>query len=249
MNASRRNEGRNESRKGQRTLSVATCVLGITACALMWTGASMCTFVKFASTDDDETASLEFGIWRYLHVSESSCDGYPDDDDDVYVYVYVDPSWKAARAFSILSLIFGTFLVVYTIAKSALLFSRKMQLSCGGCDAFIYLLVGIFQGLTLLMLDSGVCKDNALVRELNRRPDDGSGSGSDSDTLIFKNVCEVSTGAKLAMSAAFFYFFASFAALQWQIERDRELHYFSDDIDEEPLLAEEDPTTVSTDPR
>ena len=59
------------------------------------------------------------------------------------------------------------------------------------CDAPMYLLIALCQGLTLLFLNSKVCKANPIV---------------DFDGIVWQDTCSISVGAKCTVSiyGAFF---------------------------------------------
>jgi hypothetical protein len=142
-------------------------------------------FLKFSSTafGTSTPITVEFGIWYYESLAAISttdgnyiveyCQAYPDT-------VEIDASWKAARAFSVLVFIFACIIVGTLLYASC--FPARAGHSLGRCMPPLYLLMAIFQGLTLLFLDSAACKANPLL--------DGLGS------IIFQDTCTISTGAK-----------------------------------------------------
>ncbi|KAL7552950.1 hypothetical protein ACHAWF_016191 [Thalassiosira exigua] len=185
----------NESQKGQRQISFVVCFLGAASCALTWSFFSLCNFVKFTSKHGG--LDIEFGPWR----------GCIRHDQGEHI---IDSSWKASRAMVILSVIFAT--ALFLSALVTVIFKRNPATRC---EPFAWILTAIFQGLTLLLLNSNVCKDSGVVEQLF------GVYGSYSTT------CYMSTGAKLAISAMAISSFASMASLQLSIEMDREKLYFA----------------------
>lgn len=212
MTMSEENE---KCKKAQAQLSIATSIFAMTAFILMWLGTTRCHFIQFTDAAPNSEIKLEFGIWYYLKfvLTASSdgntfvadrCTGYPD-------AMYIDPSWKAARAFSVLAEIFGVVLIVTNFVASCAS-SADHLVSVGGWDSLGYVLTGLFQGLTLLLLNSDVCQNNAMVQELNYPG--------------FTESCQLGTGAKCTVAATFFWFIAAFTAMQLDIERSRQERYF-----------------------
>jgi hypothetical protein len=67
----------------------------------------------------------------------------------------------------------------------------------------LFLLTAIFQGLTLLFLDSTVCKANPLLHDLG-------------GTIVWPDTCTISTGAKCYISATVFWIAAAFFSFKEQ---------------------------------
>lgn len=84
-----------------------------------------------------------------------SCHGYPD-------YTAIDATWKAARAFGIISFILGiVMLVVASISACATSTGQAMLTHVWEAPA--YILTAICQGLTLLLLSSNACNSDVLI--------------------------------------------------------------------------------------
>eukprot|EP00581_Thalassiosira_minuscula_P012029 CAMPEP_0183729952 /NCGR_PEP_ID=MMETSP0737-20130205/31610_1 /TAXON_ID=385413 /ORGANISM="Thalassiosira miniscula, Strain CCMP1093" /LENGTH=215 /DNA_ID=CAMNT_0025962285 /DNA_START=40 /DNA_END=687 /DNA_ORIENTATION=- len=182
-------------------LNVLQSVFVITAFILMWMADLRCNFIQFTSTSGtSDPITLNFGIWYYQFWSVvksvdgtfllESCHRYPD-------YVTFDGSWKAARTFCALTFFFSLFALIAAlfVACSA---SQSGKVTYTW-EAPVYLLAALFQGLTLLLLSSNACKDNALVGEL--------------DAIIshvtFPDTCSLGPGGKLSISSMAFFFAAS----------------------------------------
>ena len=176
-------------------------------------------FLKFTSTafGASEPISVEFGIWYYqslaaitttdgIYIGEY-CQAYPDT-------IEIDGSWKAARAFSVLVFIFSCIIVGTILYASC--FPAKAGYSLGRCMPPLYLLLAIFQGLTLLFLDSTACKANPLL----------NGLGS----VIFQDTCTISTGAKSFISATVFWAAAAVSSFKKQKALEAELAEMDPDL-------------------
>merc|ERR1719343_1755206 len=110
---------------------------------------------------------------------------------------------KAARAFSALALIVGGVLLVANLVSSCLSPLRDVP----RIEAPAFLLSGAFQGLSLLLLRSSLCTDNALVRRLQSDAADLGNAGID-----FPETCAPSAAARCAVAATAFWALAAFAS-------------------------------------
>ena len=110
-----------------------------------------------------------------------TCQAYPD-------AVALDASWKAALAFSIITFLL---VLIMLIGKCCLMCNSPLTEVSTKCDAPMYLLIALCQGLTLLFLNSKVCKANPIV---------------DFDGIVWQDTCSISVGAKCTVSiyGAFF---------------------------------------------
>lgn len=73
----------------------------------------------------------------------------------------------------------------------------------------LFLLTAIFQGLTLLFLDSAVCKANPLLNDVGG--------------FIWPDTCAISTGAKCFISATVFWIAAAISSFKGQKALEEEL--------------------------
>jgi hypothetical protein len=121
-----------------------------------------CSAVSFYSSVSGGT-TMQFGVylrrgmhaWEYgdeLYISKT-CINYDGDD------MNPDAKWKTAKGFAILAIVFGSILPCVSC------FMPKLDKPIGAC----ILLVCLFQGLTLLLLDSNLCKNNNVIIDLNDR--------------------------------------------------------------------------------
>lgn len=176
---------------------------GLVAFALLWASAIQCNFIKFTSTNDNtaDPVTAEFGIWYYQSISAvmssdgtflfNSCHSYPD-------YMDIDSSWKTARAFIVLAFISSIIIITCNFLAACFDYSELSQDL--RLESIAYLLTAIFQGLTLLLLNSSVCNDNILAKEFTQR------------LITFPDTCSMSNGAKLSISATVIWFAASVAS-------------------------------------
>ncbi|KAL7542536.1 hypothetical protein ACHAWF_007197 [Thalassiosira exigua] len=172
--------------------NILETLFSTTAFILMWIEGIKCNFVEFTSVSGgSEAITRHFGIWYFESISYvasvsgrylvATCHPYPD-------YVDIDPAWKAAMAFSIITFILaiGVFVACIVTACTA---NPERPLT-NAWMAPMYLFLSLCQGLTLLFLQSNGCKDNVLA------------SFGD---FAFPETCSISKGAKLCISALVFW--------------------------------------------
>lgn len=187
-------------------LSGLSFFFGLTAFILLWVSGLQCNFIKFTSATYGSSRPLaqEFDIWNYQSVSAvvssdgtfmfKSCHSYPD-------YVQMDSSWKAAKAFTVLTFIASLVIIICNSLAACWDFSEiSADLKK---EAATYVIIGIFQGLTLLFLNSNICKNNVMVKEA---------TDPALSNLEFPDTCSMSTGAKLSIAATVLWFAAAFTA-------------------------------------
>jgi len=125
----------------------------------------------------------------------TTCTQYPEDTD-------VDASWKAARAFSILASIFGiTFGIMNIIAMGYNARPDKSKSVIGP----EFVLTALFEGLSLLFLNSNACKNNSMVEDWN----DNATDNVLHYELEFQGTCRFFFGAICTIVATVLYFAAS----------------------------------------
>lgn len=180
-------------------LALLTSIFGLTAFILMWVGSLNCNFIKFTDTADSSIART-FGIWYYQYWATivtidgsfivKTCQNYPDS-------VNLDASWKAARAFSVLSLVFA---IIIIVIKTCIRCSSDPRKGYSNSRvASLYLLIGTFQALTLLFLNSNACKNNNYASW---------------SSITWSDNCSIDTGAKCTISATVFWFAAALSSFQ-----------------------------------
>mmetsp|Transcript_2890 Transcript_2890/g.6107 ORF Transcript_2890/g.6107 Transcript_2890/m.6107 type:complete len:214 (-) Transcript_2890:134-775(-) len=183
---------------GWETYSFGADVFGATAFLLTLVGSARCDFIKFTSVDG--TFTDHFGVWRYgqwayLTTGEQAwlyegCFPYADS-------VVIDSKWKAARAFDAMVLIGG--LLFFMMSAFSACLGKRTYTRPNGIVGVCLLLLSLFSGLTLLILDSNLCKNNVLLGELFQ--------------FLFNDQCELSTGANCFISATVFWFAAALCSL------------------------------------
>lgn len=151
-----------------------------------------------------------------------ACHQYPD-------YIDLDSTWKAARVFSMLTLVFALFVVFLNMLQSCA--SDPAKTKTRWLEAPMLLLTALFQGLSLLLLSSSACSNNQMVHEL-------SNVESPMRDIDFQDTCSISTGSKVFISATVFYFLsACHAYFGFKAEKkERELEIEAGLV--EPLMEE-----------
>ena len=184
---------------------------------LAWVGSLGCEFVQFtllpsnlnnATIVGDQPITVHFGIWYRQSVEfynytdsngggsvggyykVSTCAGYDD--------IAIDPSWMAARVFSILVLILGSLALLLALATCCCA-NHIHVTSIGRWNGGVYLLLMLFQGLTLIVLPSKLCQNNDYIRQK---------MGQDNVAYNFPDECNISEDAKCIISATVFWFLA-----------------------------------------
>ncbi|KAL9181705.1 hypothetical protein ACHAXT_012048 [Thalassiosira profunda] len=212
--------------------SIITSILAATAFLLCWAAEFGCNFVSFTSTTGfTQPVAVQFGLWSYQFwtvatsiggsVIFESCHKYPSETN-------VDGSWKAARAFSILALIFGGVFLLKNLISGCITPLRRASISEGPA----FLAAGVFQGLSLLLLQSSVCKDNDLMRQLERDAERLGNVG-----MSFPDTCSVSTGANCAIAATVIWALAALTSYMGVVAERRE--EAADAATTEPLIPGE----------
>ena len=181
---------------------------------LAWKGSLGCEFVQFTllptnsnnATVDDEPITVHFGIWYrqsvefYNYTDSTGGGGYykVSTCEDYDESIVIDPSWMAARAFSVLVLILGGLALLLALATCCC--PNHVQVTnIGRLNGSIYLLVTIFQGLTLIVLPSKLCRNNDYIQQK---------MGHDIVEYTFPEECNISEDAKCIISATVFWFLA-----------------------------------------
>lgn len=187
--------------------STMPSIIAATAFVLSMFAGVYCHFISFSTTDDgSKPVTLNFGIWYYQGwsivqsnvqgtVILESCFHYPDGTN-------YDSQWRSAMAFSVMVLIIGGVTTFWALLAGCLYPSRAAYKT--GC--LIYLLCCLFQGLTLLMLDSNACNNNSLIAGLQEQLPNSS--------LSFQSSCSMAAGAKCSIAATVLWFVAAVAAMK-----------------------------------
>eukprot|EP00978_Attheya_sp_CCMP212_P008459 scaffold19863_cov52-Attheya_sp.AAC.5 len=167
-----------------------------------------CSFVRLSVLVGESGSTLGFmtrGIWGGQVTPLRTCSKYSGD--------VIDALTRTSRAFSVLVTIFGAMcmLMVFMLYAAPPRLIRASMISMGNACMFCCL----FQGLTLCLIPSDLCKGASIV------------TGTTAS-------CELDIGAKLSISAVVFWFFAgsSMAPTPGEMEMVRE--------EQEKLIAEVD---------
>ena len=184
-------------------LSFLPGVLAAAAFIVTLFGGVYCKFLSFTPdvTIVDDSLTLNFGIWYYQGYAlvESptqgtllmqTCFRYPDG-------TVFDAKWKCAMAFSTMALIIGGVLAFWSLLAGCFYPTKKMYCAAGT----IYMVCGLFTGLSLLMLDSNACIGTSLKTELSALTG-----------FTYSSSCSMGVGAKCTIAATAMWFVAALAA-------------------------------------
>jgi hypothetical protein len=182
-----------------RALATIPCLLGAVAFGCSYAGNFFCNNVQFAPQGLEEIdfyspRPLSFGLWMYRQqklvntvderfVYIENCEGYPED-------VEIDCSWKIARAFSCLSVILAGFLMLWQFCAPFLLFDAIYW----RWAMFLFSVIGLCQGATLLLLQSSACLDNPMIDLMAANPD------------IYPEACSWDWGMRACLIGTILYF-------------------------------------------
>lgn len=104
--------------------------------------------------------------------------------------VYKDANWKTTQAFAIITAIVGGVTLFWTWLSPCLNRGASFWKMCG----FAYILCSIFQGLTLLFLQSDACHNNTLINTQS--------------VSYYNDTCVWDWGTKTNISSVVFWFLA-----------------------------------------
>lgn len=183
-------------------------IIAASAFILSCFGGVYCKFLSFQASGDggNDPITLNFGIWYYQSwtivennvqgtILLEACYNYPEGTN-------IDSKWRSARAFSTMTLIIGG-VVTFWALLSWCLYPSKQTYKMGG---MIYMICSLFQGLSLLLLDSNACHNNSLLTSLQELTPETN--------LTFQSSCSMAAGAKCTIAATVLWFFAAIAALK-----------------------------------
>lgn len=144
------------------------------------------------------SVSVDDVLFGDKNIMQEGCWRYPD-------IVYFDSKWMAARAFNTLALIGGFLWLMVDFCTTCARGRIKPEPIWMGC---LLLLTCLFSGLTLIALDSNICKNYELIPIENM------------EGYEFNDECEISTGANLVIAATVFWFVASLCSLAANKSKD-----------------------------
>jgi hypothetical protein len=162
----------------------------------------------FSFTDENESSSntVYVGVFSYRTTRaveiggntfyQSYCANYDKLTDD-YGYKYdVDSKWKTTKAFAIITVTLGgIFLILGCIAPCFTLSPGKWMFL-----GIMFMLLCLFQGLTLLSMDSNICLDNPAANFLEEQSSLG---------IEFPEECEWEAGFRLNIASVAMWFAAA----------------------------------------
>ena len=129
------------------------------------------------------------------------CESYESLKNNFSFDYTVDKKWKVTKAFSIITPILGgIFLVICRLFACYWLSPSIWKLT-----GIVFLLCSLFQGLTLLVIQSDVCKDNPAINFIN--------STSTALGRQYPSECAWDVGFKLSIAAVPLWFVAGLAIL------------------------------------
>lgn len=219
-------------RPSSALLGLLTSVFTVVAFTLMWIGSFRCNFLKFTDqSGGSNPITRQFGIFSYQRwqwvISSSggsyiyqSCYTYPD-------ALQQDSAWKAAASFVILTILFSIILLIVRCCVAVSSEELGSKVPGGRIAPVLYLLTGIFQGLTLLILNSKICTGNDLLDKWSMF------------YVEWPETCSISTGAKCIISATVFWLAAALTSFQERRALIAELNTM------DPLVSMSDPPALS----
>ncbi|KAL7427740.1 hypothetical protein ACHAXM_000981 [Skeletonema potamos] len=199
------------------SLSLLSAVFAAIAFFLSWSSAFNCNYVSF-TTAQDTNLSLGFGLWSHSWYAISvplngsyifqACIGYGSS-------VAIDGPMKAARVFAILALTLGGVIFFSSLISGCVHNpnTNNNDIKRTRSEGVAYLFACLFQGLSLLLLNSPtICTNNQLIHQLQS---DMEGRTSSSNIPIeFSTTCSISTGARCCIAAIVFWFMAALVSCQ-----------------------------------
>lgn len=189
--------------------SVAPTGFAVIAFALGFIGCVQCNVIKFTSTsidgfESDRPLTIQFGFWTHedlqiYEYSDTNTNGtYAVLSCTTYDDLNQESMWKAAAAFSFLPLILGGILFIFMCCKTYKIGSASVSWA----DSIVYIIAFLFQGLSIMFLDTTACRDNPVINDISDK----------FNGLTFQDTCSISTGMRCIISSTVFWFLAAFAS-------------------------------------
>jgi len=196
------------------SLSLLSSTFGAIAFFLSWSSAFNCNYVSFSSVQDTNL-SLGFGLWSHSWYVVSvplngsyifqACIGYGSS-------VAIDGPMKAARVFAIMAVVLGGVFFFSSLISGCMHHpnNNNTDKRRTRSEGVAYLFACLFQGLSLLLLNSPtVCTDNQLIHQL-----EADMEGRTNIPIEFSSKCSISTGARCCIAAIVFWFMAALISCQ-----------------------------------
>jgi len=197
--------------------SIFASTFAAAAFILCWAAGFGCEFISFTSTSGfSQPVTFKFGIWtgQFWSLATTTGGSYIFETCHRYSGVEIDPSWRAARVFSLMALGFGGIFLFSNVISSYVSPLRNTS----RFEAYGFVLACIFQGLSLLLLNSALCKDNILIQQI--QVDEVAVLGRAG--VDFPDTCSLGRGANCAIAAAVFWCLAALISSMATLVEKRE---------------------------
>jgi hypothetical protein len=172
-----------------------------------------CQSVKFVQDPGNDDLTLYVSPWNYRTKDSYQSPG----SDDIFTYTTcrsysyledsygfnfnVDATTRTVWSFSIMTPVIGGLLLFFTCLGACMTVNPQRW----KCFGILMVFMSIFQGLTLLITSSSICKDNPALQYLEQSDSTLAGT--------FSNDCVVATGYTLNIVAVVCWFLAGTAAI------------------------------------
>lgn len=171
----------------------------------------VCETVKFVQEAGNGDATLFVSPWNFrtkgsIEVNDqlwvyNTCQYYSSLEDDYGFGYTVDAKTRAVWAFSIMTPIIGGL----TLVLACLGPCRTVPPSQWKCLGYLFIILSIFQGLTLMVQSSSICTNNPLMQYLD--------VAASNLAETFPDTCERATGYALNITAVVCWFLAGVLAI------------------------------------
>lgn len=141
--------------------------------------------------------------------------------------VVIDTPWRSARAFSALTIIIGGLTTFWMVLSWFLrsFYSGTRGKSMLKCAGLMYMLCCLFQGLTLLLMNSNACHNNGMVQLTSTALNNNLFSVGE-----FPSSCTMSSGGKASIAAIVIWFLAALASLKVEPPQSNPITVQSHDV-------------------
>lgn len=144
----------------------------------------------------------------------------------------IDKNWKAARTFNLIAIILGGSIILLDIFQGCLSTQRDRSCRTG---LFGYSVCCLCSGLSLILLDSNLCKHNILIEQLNQL-----------GVFQFQETCSISKGGKASIAATVLWFVAAIGvAMLHPFPKKKQEQNGHDEGLDEPLFIDDDSNNIT----
>jgi hypothetical protein len=171
----------------------------------------VCETVKFVQEQGNADATFFASPWNFrtegaIQVNDqiwvyNTCQYYSSLADDTGFDFTVDAKTKTVRAFSIMTPIIGGLLLLMACLGPC----RTVPPSQWKCLGYMFIMLSVFQGLTLMVQSSSICNNNPVMQYFDVV------ANNLADT--FPDTCEMATGYALNITAVICWFLAGVLAI------------------------------------